>query len=605
MAFSSIPARFFAWEHQQPSRPAYAVKHHDQWVTTPWGTYISEVRQAARALLALGLEPRGTACVIGFNRPEWTSFDMAAMAVRGVPVGIYTTCSSDQVVYILQHTEARFFLLEDEGQWAKIADRLDELPHLERVITMQGTSIDHPKVLSWDAFLALGDDVPDADVDARLAAIAPDDLGTLIYTSGTTGPPKGVMITHGNLVAAAEMGLELLPDRDVRDARFLSYLPLAHIAEKDFTIMGQAMHGYCVYFAESLDKLADNLKEVQPHVFFGAPRVWEKFEAGLAARVGEATGVKRLLVDWATRVGRQTHAYRRQGQTPPPWLALQHALADLLVYRKVKTAIGLGEAEVCVSAAAPLAPQVIDYLAGFDIAILEVYGQSEDTGPTSLNRPDAARLGSVGQPFKGVEVRLGDDGEILVRGPNVFAGYYKDPEATDQTLVDGWLHSGDLGRMDEDGFLYITGRKKEIIITAGGKNVAPRVIEEALKDHRLVSEAVVVGDRRKYLAALVTLDDEAAAAFVDDSALDGEGRAAHSGLRAELERHVEAVNGRLAQVESIKRFAILPRPFTLEEGELTPSLKLKRSVIHAHFADTIETLYVAGEAERPSPSMSA
>jgi long-chain acyl-CoA synthetase len=592
MPHDTIPARFFRTAAERGDAPAYAVKRGGDWEATPWTTFGDEVRQAARALIALGLEPEDTTAIIGFNRPEWTIFDLATMTAGGVPVGVYTSCSPRQVEYILNHAEARVFLVEDEDQWYKIADQLDALPHLDHVVLMQGATVEHPKVWTWDAFMAQGETVEDEAVQARIDTLQPEQLATLIYTSGTTGPPKGVMITHRNLTAAIDMGAELLPTgSDAAEARLLSYLPLAHIAEKDFTIMGPATYGYCIYYAESVERLPDNLKEVQPDVFFGVPRVWEKFHAGLSGRISEATGVKRALLDWAMGVGRRINALRSVGTPPSGWLRLQYRLANTLIFRKIKEAIGLSRAQTCVSAAAPLSADVIAFMASLDVFIQEVYGQSEDTGPTTLNRRGQAHFGSVGTPFRGVEVRIADDGEILVRGENVFAGYYKDPENTARTLVDGWLHSGDIGHFDDLGFLHITGRKKEIIITAGGKNIAPRAIEEAIQEHPLVGEVVVVGDRRKFLSALITLDEEHAPTFAQEHGLSAAELPEHDDVQAVLQAHIDEVNTHLAKVETIKKFAVLPRPFSQEHGELTPTLKLKRSVIHDNWAAEIDAMY--------------
>jgi long-chain acyl-CoA synthetase len=335
----------------------------------------------------------------------------------------------------------------------------------------------------------------------------------------------------------------------------------------------------------------DNLKEVQPTIFFGVPRIWEKFHAGIAGKLASAKGAKKALVRFARSAGSRASALRHRGIEPSGLLALEYAAAKKLVFDKLKPAIGLGRARFCVSGAAPIAREVLEFFASLDITVLEVYGQSEDCGPTSFNRPGRTRLGSVGPAVEGVEVKIADDGEILVRGPNVFLGYYKEPEATAETLRDGWLYSGDLGAFDAEGFLTITGRKKEILITAGGKNIAPKNIEAALKNHPLVAEAVVIGDRRKYLTALVTLDPDAAVAFAKEHGLPQERLHENAAIRSAIQRAVDEVNEELARVETVKRFTVLDRPFSIESGELTPTLKLKRKVIAEHFAREIEAMY--------------
>jgi long-chain acyl-CoA synthetase len=336
--------------------------------------------------------------------------------------------------------------------------------------------------------------------------------------------------------------------------------------------------------------MVDNLKEVQPTVFFGVPRVWEKFQAGVSQKLGQATGIKKKIADFAMQAGLEMTRARAEGGSPGLGLELRYKLAHKLVFSKLKPAIGLGRARFCVSGAAPIAKETLEFFASLDLLVCEVYGQSEGTGPTSTNRPGKARLGTVGPPYPGVEVKIAEDGEILVRGSNVFLGYYKEPEATAETLKDGWLCSGDLGQFDKDGYLVITGRKKEIIITAGGKNIAPKNIEAGLKNHPLIAEAVVIGDRRKFLSALISLDPDAARRFADERGHKGEPRELAE-LVAEVQKAVDEVNSTLARVETVKKFRIIPRPFSIETGELTPTLKVKRKVVNKNFESEIESMY--------------
>jgi long-chain acyl-CoA synthetase len=594
MAYDSIPQRVRELARRRPGAPAYCVRTDGAWSATTWGGYADQIQRAAKSLIALGIEPGGTAGIIGFNRPEWTTFYLACMSIGGAPVGIYTTSAPCEMRYIVDHAESTVVLLEDIDQWRKIEEERARLPRLRHVVLMRGAPrISDPLVMSWDEFQARGAGVDEAAVAQRLATIEPDQLATLIYTSGTTGPPKGVMLSHRNLAWTAGVATQIT-DASPTDV-LLSYLPLSHIAEQMFTIHAAATVGYAVYFAESIEKLPDNLREVQPHVFFGVPRIWEKFHAGIAAKLRETTGARRALVNWAMGVGRRAKALECEGRRPTGLLAAQHRLADRVVYSKLKSAVGLGRARLCLSGAAPIAPQVLEFFTGLDLLVHEVYGQSEDCGPTSFNLPGRTNLGTVGQPVPGVEVRIAPDGEILVRGENVFMGYYKDPTATAETLVDGWLHSGDLGELDSAGFLRITGRKKEIIITAGGKNITPKNIEAALKQLPLIDEATVIGDRRNYLTALLTLDPGEAASFAAAHQLNGAELHTHPALLAAIERHVAAVNARLARVEGIKKFCVLPRNFTVEDGELTPTLKVKRKVVHEHFAREIDAMYAADE----------
>jgi long-chain acyl-CoA synthetase len=587
VAFETIPQRVLDHAQRLGSAPAYHVRGASGWEATSWQTYADEVRRAGAALITLGVEPTQPVCILGANRPEWVSFDVGAMALGAVPAGIYTTSSPGECAYILNHSEAPVLLVENEAQWQKIASVRDELPHLRHVVMMRGGAVDDPMVIGWDDFLARGDDA-EGKLDERLAALRPDTVSTLIYTSGTTGRPKGVMLTQDNLAWTAAQCCDLVGASEKE--RVLSYLPLSHIAEQMFTIHIAAVVGYPVYYAESLDKLLANMLEVKPTLFFGVPRVWEKFHAGVVEKLGEAHGAKAKLAERAMAVGRHVTTRWARGLGASFTDVAQYKVFDKLVYSKVKEGLGLAESRLCVSGAAPIAPEVLEFFAGLGLPVYEVYGQSEDTGPTTFNVPGRAKFGTVGPPFPGVEVKIASDGEIIVRGRNVFAGYFKDPEATAETLSDGWLHTGDLGESDADGFLSITGRKKDIIITAGGKNVAPKFLEGGLKSHPLVAEAVVIGDRRKFLTALVSLDSEAVERFMKERELSGTPDQSEE-IRAEIQQAVDEVNAEMARVEQIKKFTILPREFSIAEGELTPTLKVKRNVVASNFEPEIEAMY--------------
>ncbi|MGZ3475116.1 MAG: AMP-dependent synthetase/ligase [Polyangiales bacterium] len=590
MSTDTIPSRLFRQQRIRPNQPAYHEKQGGHWRTTTWTEYADQVKRAGKSLIALGVERSGTTCILGFNRPEWIIVDVATMAIGGAPAGIYTTCSPTEVQYVVHHAEAKVVLVENEDQWKKIDQKRSELPHLKCVVFMRGAKVPNdPLALSWEDFLAKGADVPDEVFFQRLDSLEPDGLATLIYTSGTTGPPKGVMLSHRNLAWTAT-GAQQVTDVTSQDC-VLSYLPLSHIAEQMFSVHGPITSGYSVYFAESIDKVPENLKEARPSLFFGVPRIWEKFHAGIRGKMAEAQGNKKKILDWARGVAREANALKARGEKLPPHLLLQYRAADRLVFSKLKAAIGLDRGRMFVSGAAPISREIIEFFATLDILINEVYGQSEDTGPTTFNRIGRTKFGSVGPVFPGVDVRIGKDDEILVRGPNVFLGYYKEPAATAETLVDGWLHSGDLGVFDDEGYLSITGRKKDIIITAGGKNITPKNIEQAIKQNPIVGEAVVIGDRRKYLTVLVTLDPEAIAKFLQKRSITTDAPWHHAEVRAEIQRQIDIVNQDLARVEQVKKFAILGRTFSIDTGELTPTLKLKRNVVQKTCASEIESLY--------------
>ena len=588
----SIPSRFFAQGRKLRDLPAAHVRRDGAWQALSWRAYTELARRVARALIALDVQRHQATCILGFNRVEWVAFLLGTQAVGAAPAGIYTTCSPGEVQYIIHHAEAAVVLVENAAQFAKIAQERERLPGLRHVVLMQGAAVDDPLALTWEAFLARGDAVPESAVDERVRQIDPEDTATYIYTSGTTGTPKAVMLSHHTVLWTAGALSSLITY--VQEDCLVSYLPLSHIAEQMLSIYLPITTGTQLYFAEALEKLPDNLKEVQPTVFFGVPRIWEKFHAAVRGRLAQLTGAKKRLLEWAMGVARRVHALANRGAAPPPLLALQYRLAQRLVLRKLKTALGLGRVKYCSSGAAPIAQDVLEFFSGLDIVIFEVYGQSEDCAPTSINFPGHVRFGTVGKPLAGTEVRLAEDGEILVRGPHVFKGYFKDPAATAETLIDGWLHSGDLGSFDADGYLRIIGRKKEIIITAGGKNIAPKNIEAALKNHPLVEEAVVIGDRRRFLSALLTLQGPAASAWLGERGHSGAPHE-HPELLAELDRWVETVNREFARVEQVRKFRVLPRSLTQEDGELTPTLKLKRRVIDRNWSGPIEAMYAGGE----------
>ncbi len=591
MARDSIPHRLLRQAVDRPSSIAYQAKVAGTWQPTTWKTFVGEVQRAARAMIALGLPRGGKVAILGFNRPEWVIFDHASMMAGGVPAGIYTTCSAEEVQYIVHHSEAHLVLVENAAQLAKVIAKRAEMPLAKHLVMMDGAAATDGAI-TWAEFLAKADGATEAQLTERLDAIEQADLATLIYTSGTTGPPKGVMLSHGNLSWTSRALLDL--GGRVADTS-LSYLPLSHIAEQMCTVHMPATAGGTVWFAESIEKVAENLKDCRPTAFFGVPRIWEKFHAALAAKLGEVTGVKKRLVAWARGVCARVNAHRDRGEPIPRVLGAQYALAQRLVITKLKTALGFDRVRELFSGAAPIAPDVLEFFASLDLPIHEIYGQSEDSGPTSCNTTGRTKIGSVGPPLPGLEVKLGDDGEILIKGPNVFLGYFKEPEATADALREGYLCSGDLGAFDKQGFLSITGRKKEIIITAGGKNIAPKNIEAAVKQSPLIGEAVVIGDRRKFLTLLVTLDDVAARKVAPAGDL-----ATASEIRVAIQSQIDTVNQSLARVEQVKKFAILPKPFGIDTGELTPTMKLKRKVIAQMYAREIDAMYAVADKDASS-----
>ncbi len=576
-------------------RPCMYTRSGDRWVPISWGQFGAGARRLASFLVDEGIKAGDHVAIWATNRAEWHTADAAILMVRGVPVPVYQTLSADQAQYVLNHSETRVAFVEDETLLARVLEQRDQLRHLRRVVVMEG--LDNPSpdgfVVPWAQALAGGDEHVEgngAAIDERCRQTQMDDVVTLIYTSGTTGPPKAVMLTHRNIAASAD-GLAQLVEVGPDD-RVLSYLPLAHIAERMVSEFRSYRYGNATWFLDGLPNLGVRLREVRPTHFFGVPRVWEKMAAQVHKQIDASPGPQRAAARWAIRTGRRVSDRGERGEPIPPRLERRHRLADRLVLSKLRAALGFDDVRILASGAAPIDPEVLRFFRSIGLEICEVYGQSENTGVTSLNRPGRSRVGTVGEVFPGNEVRIAEDGEIVVRGGVVFPGYLHDRTATEETLVDGWLQTGDVGEFDKDGYLRITDRKKDLIITAGGKNISPGNIEGGLGTHPLVGHAVAIGDRRPYMTALLTLDPEEAPSVAAQRGWPTEldRLAEHPPLREELQRHVDAVNAKLSHVEQVKRFAILATDFTPDE-ELTPTLKVKRKVVAEKYADVIEELY--------------
>jgi long-chain acyl-CoA synthetase len=597
--FVAAPARFLATAQQRAAAPAYYERGDTEWHATSWAAYAEQVQCAARALIALGVKPGEAVCILGFNRPEWVIMDLAAMMIGAVAAGIYWTSAASEVEYIVDHSHCTVLLAEDQVQWAKVADRRAALSCLQRVVMMRGARADDAWQISWTDFLALGDPQHQVELECRLAALRSDDLGTLIYTSGTTGAPKAVMLSHGNLAWTA---VTLAAAFDSRPTdRLISYLPLAHVAEQLGAIHNHLTIGYAIYFARNIESLGEHLKEVHPTIFFGVPRVWEKMQAGIATKLASAQGLKAVLARWALAVGQRWHATALAGKSAGILLRAQKAMSLKLVHRKIQQALGLDQARLLISAAAPISPENLKFFTGLDLVIREVYGQSEDCGPTSISLIGSTRIGAVGKPLTGTQVRIADDGEILVRGPHVFQGYMGRPEDTAKNLVNGWLHSGDMGRFDDDGYLYVTGRKKDLLITSGGKNISPANIEAGLMNLPLVEHGLVCGDGRHFLTALLTLKPDVLNAFLVSRGVSGVAGAAacqHPLVLAELQKGIDAINQNQAHVAWIRKFTVLAEPLSIDTGALTATMKIKRKVVSDRYRDEVEKMYANSSQPR-------
>ena len=542
-----------------PPAPAYLEEQADGWREVSWEEADERIAALGAALLARGVRPGDAVAVLARTRLEWLLLDWAIMSIGAVVVGLYPSNTASECAYILGHSEAVLVFVEDDAQREKIDSVRSELPALRDVIPFAG-------VIEFEAEGRAND-------RAQPEPVAEDDLATLIYTSGTTGPPKGCMLTHRNLVNAATRATSSTGQDDV----VLLFLPMAHSFAR-IAHQGSAFNGATVALVADVARVPEALQRTRPTFLPAVPRVYEKIHSNTLGEIERATGAKRALGRWALDVGMRASAQRRGGRRISPWLALQQRLADRIVFAKVKERLG-GRLRLGISGAAPLGIEVLEFFSALGILVIEGYGLTETSSSLSVNEEDAYKLGTVGRAVAGCEVKLDEDGEILVKSASVFTGYYKDPEATAAAFTeDGWFRTGDVGEIDEDGYLRITDRKKDLIITAGGKNIAPQNLENAIKASRFVSQAVVIGDRRPYVTALITLDD----AEVQASGRD----------RQELVQEiVDDVNRDRVRVEQIKRFTILPRDFSQEEGEVTPTLKLRRRVVEEHFADEIERLY--------------
>ncbi len=563
---------------------AYLVEGADGWSGMSWPEAAERVELIANGLLARGLGKGDAFGILARNTLEWALVDFALAHVGAVGAAIYANSSPRDVRYVLEHSEAVGVLCEDEAQRAKVEEARPELPRLRHVLSFA----DLPAL--EEEGRAYREAHPGA-LDEAVAAVDEEDLFTFIYTSGTTGPPKGCMIRHRNYYAMVAV-VDELPEHSVPGDVMLLYLPLAHNFGRLMHLSGPYADYTIAFLADPLD-VARAITEVRPTVLPSVPRVYEKVHAAVTASFAEATGVKRRLIDWALDVGRRESALRRESRPLPFALAVQHRLADRLVFSKVKERLG-GRLRLPISGGAPLAKEIAELFDSIGISIMEGYGLTECTTAATTNRKAAYRFGTVGQALPGFELRFADDGELLIRSETIFAGYYKEPEATAEVLdEDGWLRTGDIATIDADGFVTITDRKKDLIVTAGGKNIAPQNLENDLKTSRFVSQALVVGDRRPYPAALITLDPVELGKWAQEHGVEGDLPSLTRDPRVVelVSSIVDDVNEERSRYEQLKRFAILERDFEMDLGEVTPTLKLRRGVVLEHFAEAVEGLY--------------
>jgi long-chain acyl-CoA synthetase len=568
--------------------PAVRYKDGEQWVDRSFSEVLEIVRPLALGLAELGVVKGDRVSILGNTRPEWTYFDFAALSIGATVVPIYQTNSPEECRYVLENSDSKIVVVEDDEQLEKIRKVRGQLPQLEQIVRMTGSSED---ALSMEDLAAKGTG-DDASWQTLYSAVTPADICTFIYTSGTTGPPKGCIISHGNYRSM----LDMVNETSVIEGEDLTYLylPLAHSFALLIQLGSFDLGATIAYWERDPLKIMPNLAELKPTYFPSVPRIFEKIYTAANSGMEKEGGLKKAIFHWAIGVGAKMRATERSGRKPGFLLSRQYKFADEKVLSKIRNLFG-GKLRLAVSGAAPINPEILRFFDAAGVLVLEGWGMTETSTAATISSPDDFKIGTIGKPFPGCEVRIADDGEILVKGPNVFQGYHKNEEATRETIVDGWLHTGDIGEIDSDGFIKITGRKKDIIITAGGKNITPANLEADIKQHPLVSQCVVVGDRRPYLVALVTLDPEEAVAYAKEHSLpeDPAQLAANADVKASIDAHVEEINKNYARVEQVKKIAILKQDLSQETGELTPTLKVKRAVVTSKHEAEIEALYAS------------
>jgi long-chain acyl-CoA synthetase len=595
MANVTLASMFWHRVEQDGDRPAQQSKERGVWQTRPWRQVGEVVRELATGLLALGRKKEDSVAILSGSRAEWVQADFAIFSAGCRTIPIYPTYPPDLIQYIVNDAGVKTLFVEDPTQLAKVLEVQGKMDGLEQIVVIQGYEGEpSAQIMTWDGLRRLGRDNLErlkSDLAGRVADVKPQDIATIVYTSGTTGPPKGVVQTHGNHVATLESAAKM-SGIEGGDTHLL-FLPLAHSFGRLESFIG-VHRGLTTAFAENIDKLRDNLPEVKPHFICSVPRVFEKVYAGVLAKAEAGSPVKRKIFHWAVGVGREVSKLQQARKPVPTGLAFKHRLAHKLVFSKLHAALG-GRLRFAVSGGAPLSKEIAEFFHAAGILILEGYGLTETCPSLTFNRLDNFKFGSVGQAQPGIEIKIAPDGEILGRGPNIAKGYFKKPEATAEVfLPDGWFATGDIGRLDGDGFLYITDRKKDLIVTAGGMNIAPQNIENLLKGDPFISQAMVHGDKRPYPVALLTLNPEELAKFAKDQGIldtDPASLARHPKVVERVSRIVEERNGELQSYAKIKKFTILPSDFTVENGLLTPTLKVKRKIITDKHRELLDSLY--------------
>ena len=598
MALDTVPGVFMNAVKRYGDRVALRQKKYGTWRDISWNQYYEYAQYIALAMVDMGLAKGDRVAIIGDNCPEWVLINMAVQCAGGVTVGVYSTNAWEQCHFVTTHSDARFFFMENEEQLDKWLTFKDKAPNLEKVIVwdLKGLrGFQDPLFMTYDEIRARGmrlaREMPNR-MRELMESVTPDDYALFIYTSGTTGRPKGAMLTHNNAVWIGEAMAE---NNDINDSdEILSFLPLCHIFEHMMSVFIHIRNGYIVNFVENLETITDNMSEVSPTIGYAVPRIWEKYHSSVVIKMSDATLFKRLMYNGAMAIGTRYINLKEERKPIPAWFSLLYKLACFAVFRKLKERLGFDRMRLAYSGAAPISPGVLTFFNIIGVQLLEGYGQTEGTGVTSVNLPDNPKIGTVGTPLSGVDVKIGDDGEILVRSPGVFSGYHKDPETTAMTLKDGWLHTGDVGMLDEEDRVIITGRLKDIIITAGGKNITPQYIEGKLVFSPYINDAIVIGEGKKYLTAIIVLDEDNAVKYAQDNKIQYSyysDLAQHPAINELMQHEIDKANIELSRVEQIKKFTILPHKLYEEEGDVTPTMKVKRKFINEKYSDLIAAMY--------------
>ena len=596
----SIPATFMEKSRERGERIAMRHKEYGLWQEISWNEYYRQAAYVTHTLMSLGVEAGDFVGIIGENCPQWLYMDMGIQMAGARTVGIYTTNSWKEIQYILEHSECKILFAENEEQVEKWLHMRSELSNLKYTIYWDKKGLEKlqdPELLFYDEVMVKGKESFEADPDlhvSRVEQVDPNDTAILVYTSGTTGKPKGAMLTSRNILWVAEnlkkYNSELISEKE----QTMSFLPLCHIFERMFSAYFPLTVPSVINFAESIDTLSQNIREIRPTLGYAVPRVWEKFQSGILIKMGDAPWLNRKLFALAFRIAGKYTEKKLAGEPINVGIKMARFLAYWTLLYPLKYMMGMNRMRMAFSGAAPISPKVLQFYHMLGITMFEGYGMTETSAIITMSKPSEYKLGTVGKPLEGAKVKLAEDGEIVVSHPGVIAGYYKDPDATAESFDNGWLYTGDIGEFDEDGYLKIVDRKKDLIITAGGKNIPPQMIENKLKASIYINDAIVIGDKRKFISAIIVLDEENINNYARDHKIQYTAYselANHPEIRKLIEREVQEVNNDLARVEHIRKFTILDKRLYVEDGEVTPTMKVKRKFINTQYQDLIEMMY--------------